>query len=859
MFYIMESREITLVIPCSSIIPVDKTRMSQEYHITSPPGSGRSKRSIEASQSVAFANSIQRSANPSLQSTPVTPLSYPSARVTEVDTIRAKIESKETEIKIKEEIFNKITEELQTATKKKVSDNLRQVKLIQIGSLAKSIEQLRDEINHFHEKERIVLQDAKESAAAQREKGGDMILWRENSVEANPLLNAGDLYFVNRERAVKQLFTIHQETYNRACKQRGREWEVALCANDYGAGKSTFADMYVSLLRQFPPEKSGSEVLSRLQNAVTIHISLNFPQQDRTEVLPSRMLALIKREISRKVSRDIDFSTLPDSLLDFMKELVSRSDRAIFLVIDEVAKPFIKSFDSSEKIQKDQLTDFKHFTGITISGLLEIEGLFLLLCGRAPFLDWVGTRPNDRSLVCLASPLKAKRIVLNMIRPDRIVEILRNTLFESQDKEKTTLSQFLNLEGPNNVLCEEYAERLYQICAGHPRTIAEILFERCKKIDALKIQHGSRPGLVTENEGNLSSSALELLEETALKFSKSTQRLLKQCGKDKADFDLTRQVGGFTYEHLLPPLRIGVKEFEDGSIQLRVPDRIRLLLEALVSPLFDYINIFESLKTVPINFSFAFEILVAKVFNHWFAPRTMDDSVKDQTNESIPSSKNSSIQEGQVGRSNGLKPKEICGLFFNTPIFGNWECFVSENNVKKFPKVTSATEKNETVWTVSLKKAKDQVKENFDAIETNGLWLLPNPMSSSPDLIHISDSNKGKRILCIAVKNYSAGSFLGESDILKEIIKAERMIPDKTYCSVLVIACTNYTKQIVRGFNGNGFQIFPVSKKERGKLLEVILLNLTTSELRAKFCGEDRPMGIAGLEILVNKTQVFAT
>ena len=39
------------------------------------------------------------------------------------------------------------------------------MKLIKIGSLAKSIEQLRDEINHFH-KEKIILQDAKESERA---------------------------------------------------------------------------------------------------------------------------------------------------------------------------------------------------------------------------------------------------------------------------------------------------------------------------------------------------------------------------------------------------------------------------------------------------------------------------------------------------------------------------------------------------------------------------------------------------------------------------------------------------------------------------------------------------------------------
>ena len=142
--------------------------MSQESHITSPPDSERSKRSREASQSVAFANSIQGSVNPSLRCTPVTPMSYPSANASEIDTIRTKIESNKTEIKKKEKILEKFTKEWGTATKN-MSEDFRQAKLIEIGSLAKSIEQLRDEINLFFEEEKIVLQDMNESAATQRE------------------------------------------------------------------------------------------------------------------------------------------------------------------------------------------------------------------------------------------------------------------------------------------------------------------------------------------------------------------------------------------------------------------------------------------------------------------------------------------------------------------------------------------------------------------------------------------------------------------------------------------------------------------------------------------------------------------
>ena len=259
--------------------------------------------------------------------------------------------------------------------------------------------------------------------------GNAKIKWREAHLQRRRSLEDNRLHFVNRERAVEQLFTVHRETYARSVDGDGGEWEVALCANDYYAGKSTFARKYISLLSQSPPKRRELEVFSVLQRAVTIHIKLMFPQPDTSETLSSQIVTLIKNEISSKVIEAVDFSTFPEGLIFFMAELVKRSDRAIFLVIDEVAKPFIETSDRSETVQADQLRAFKNFARISVSELLPIKGLFLLLCGRAPFLDWVGTRPNDRTLV---DAVKARRIVLNMLRPEGIVEILDNTTFKSK-------------------------------------------------------------------------------------------------------------------------------------------------------------------------------------------------------------------------------------------------------------------------------------------------------------------------------------------------------------------------------------------------------------------------------------------
>ena len=76
------------------------------------------------------------------------------------------------------------------------------------------------------------------------------------------------------------------------------------------------------------------------------------------------------------------------------------------------------------------------------------------------------------------------------------------------------LSKFLNLAARNKKLLDEYAEKLYQVCAGHPRTIAEILLKRCIRIEGSDVPPAMRPEYVSENEDTLDSSALELLEET---------------------------------------------------------------------------------------------------------------------------------------------------------------------------------------------------------------------------------------------------------------------------------------------------------------------------------------------------------
>ena len=655
--------------------------------------------------------------------------------------------------------------------------------------------------------------------------------WPKILHEEKVFLNDDRMHFVNRELAVKQLLHVHNSTHNRSFSESGKEWLYALCANDYGCGKSEFARNYVAQLSKLEGRDTSSlTAYPVVKQAVTIHIRLsrvNIGQSGKQDIA-AHVLDCVKDVIRRKSLTFIEFSTSPRSLTAFMQTFVERSPRPIFLVLDEVGAPFYRSESRAKMIQAQQLVEFKEFIKEVIIPLLPIPRLFLLLCGKAPFLDWVGTNTQEKPIVGGASTARTRRIVLNMISPVKIVKILQHTLYKWNGKE-STLQDFLNLTRPNgwetSQMLANYAERLYHATGGHPRTMCETLLERCDEIISQEIHAVKRPDFEIGDEGFLSSTACELLEETAFKFSEGTRFLLSQCDGCPKNLNLSQKIYGITYQHLLPPLRMGVEDLKNGFVGLFLPYRVRILLESYFSPLHRFLSCLDALKEVPIDFPLALELMVAKLFIQLF--------------------------------SSGKKPSdiEVGGLrLFETPVFGNWDNFACDIHTKRFPKVTDSSGRFDgRGYTVRCDRAKDIIAKSFFQLPEKGLWLLPRPLSSSPDLMHISNSTSGKRIVCIAVKNYSEGSSLSLDNINKEIEIAERMIPGDDYCAVLIVACMNYHESILKNFSGNAFQVY--SSDAMKKLREIILLNLTSTEWRARFCGYHQAETVAGFEILVSKTR----
>ena len=500
--------------------------------------------------------------------------------------------------------------------------------------------------------------------------------WRAIPPERKALIKDGHLYFVDRDLASRQLLHVHNQTYGRSGSTTGIIWEYGICANDLGCGKSEFAENYINHISQLPVvETSALKVFPLLCGAVTLHICLTTSAAYRADGIGGEILKLVKEEIHRKAVKFLEYSTSPREIKSFLGSLVSQSDRPIFLVIDEVAAPFFHPQYLSKEIQKAQTEKFKIFIRDLILPLLQIRGLFLLLCGKAPFLDWLGTKPNEEEpVVGGTSAAATQRIELNMIRPEKIVLILENTFNKIGDKE-ISLREFLNLG--NSKSAEEYAEKLYQVSGGHPRTMCQILRNRCLEIEATRIPLGKRPKFIVANESVLCSEAIELLRETIIKFGKSSAFLLNKCDGKPQRLRITQATDGITYAHLLPPLRIGVELLKKNFIRLCIPDQVRLFVESFVSPLYDFLRTIYAAKTIPIDFALAFELLVAKALNMNFK---------------------------KMG-----KPSKANNFFFNSPVFGNWNDFVCENIWRDFPKVTSSSTLNHN--------------ENGYTAQERGVWI----------------------------------------------------------------------------------------------------------------------------------------
>ena len=371
-----------------------------------------------------------------------------------------------------------------------------------------------------------------------------------------------------------------------------------------------------------------------------------------------------------------------------------------------------------------------------------------------------------------------------------------------------TLEKYLNLTSSGKRSIDKYSQRLYEITGGHPRTLVEVLTHRCDRIKLEHVPPEMRPFIESEHEHVLSDAVVSMIRKTALRFSTSASILLAECYKETSNILHSISVDGIRYKDLLPSLRIGYRNLGNGKTQLTIPQPVRVVLEGLLTPLFDFlVSVARAGKSLPINYSQAMEMVIAKGFMDWFS-------------------------EEQDTRRLDI-PRRIFG---STKLM-QWEGFFCSKLIRAFSELDA---------------------ERIDVfMETNqgaNCWLVTSEMSNSPDLIHVSVYNSHRSIIMIAVKNYAASSKLSESGIIEEIHKASPMVPSGCE-AVLVIAATQYTKDIQSRFK-TGVPSFVLQNVEHDGIDQVIVLDLTSEVKRASlFRVTTHEEAAKGLELIVRKTR----
>jgi len=641
--------------------------------------------------------------------------------------------------------------------------------------------------------------------------------WKEQEA-SSPVYRRVNMAFVNREDSTRDLVMVHDATLERKRTGVGLEWMYPICVNDLGCGKSAFADNYLSLVKDLDP--SSMPILPILQKAIYVKRSTAAAPGPPHDNLGHSILLKVKQELGELLENKEILNEMPQTdLTSFICSLLQRSDRALFLVLDEIGSPFFTENDYDLDVQGDQKTWFNKFILSDICPLLMCkENVFLLLCGSASFLDWVGANPNETPLRSSKSCVKAVRISLNMIRPDKIVSILQRTVFRpTNESPPQTIGSFLGLD---ETRYQQYAQQLYEITAGHPRTLSAILNSRCVQIVERNVPISARPEFTTENEEAIAPLALEFIRSTAIRFWRSANVLIRECRKSETDILEKPTVDGIIrYRDLLPALRISFQS--NGSSKFTIPKRVLIFLECLLIDLIDFLkSVATTNSMVPLNFPL--EIVVGKAFMQQFPENQ---------------------EEQQLNR-----------LFFGSPEFTQFahQGFYCSKRLKRFPKVTNRStckDYDNGSSTISTDYARRAIAKFKATTEGDNCWLIPEPMSHSPDLIHVSRYG----LVMVAVKNYSRNSNLSESAIKDEISKAELMV-EPGCPAFLFIAATQYSAPLQNQFqNGKSFVV--LKNVQLDNLIEVILLDLTTPQKREEFfCCRGNATAKKGLEKIVQMT-----
>ena len=635
----------------------------------------------------------------------------------------------------------------------------------------------------------------------------DSEIWTEILPETTPM--NGLLHFVNRDDEMKSLLRVHFENYIRRKNVGGPAISFPLMDNLYGTGKTTFARNYLAMVQRFASDtevrfQSEEERLKHLRGAVDYRgnhgeLLLNFFK----ELKDARYLHVQFYEGQLVANRDyqvfvmLNFALkerqwgfqIPECHRNDPQNAVRSIPGPLFLTLDEIGRAFKEPGSSVQ----EQRNNFNSFVSRIVEPLIRTPGVYVLLCGRAEFLDEVGMGPGVLNQE--TSPGILKRINLNPIRSEYIEEILKKTMEGNR-----SLWQKVEQEWQLNPV--EVAQKLYDWTGGNPRFL----------LTCLSSEKGP-------NEMKLEQNMIKDVRRACSKFPGAIKKLWENNTRaisSKTTLDLSEVVAcddgkEATLEFLATRIHAGYG-LKLQSTLLVITPLVEGVLRSYFLPLTDFLKSYES-GGLLIDKARVFEEAVVKLFQSALHNETSSfDSVFGKF-----WSHGESVLNGRPWSLN-IK-KRIDGK-----------------------QILAQSETSNCANTVSI----NTVAQEFARMlrdRTHDLYF-PAPFSASPDIILIPPL--GDVIVGIAVKCYAEPKKLGRRMIIEEAEKFAKILgfvrkisgKREAISGVLLVCSTAaFTKDI--SFQDSNLSMrFPVQFKH----MEVVVFDLSEPCKRREFFG----LGVPG-------------
>mmetsp|Transcript_42109 Transcript_42109/g.88040 ORF Transcript_42109/g.88040 Transcript_42109/m.88040 type:complete len:685 (+) Transcript_42109:3-2057(+) len=569
-----------------------------------------------------------------------------------------------------------------------------------------------------NEKQRLQIQQ--ENLAARRQemieelKGKGLVGTpvRRESEEGNDQIEDGELHFVNRENAVGQLQDIHRKNYSRALLLNGREWVIPICDNVFGMGKTRLAQKYIKRSQantlscvgassKVKETRINARFRDALNRALTVHITFaeaELQYQDTFEMTLMRKLRDKLIELFEVAPVCLYKSYTTTQI--FLSALIVEAG-PLFIALDEIGAAF--TVEGKNDIDRREL--FLRFCAKVLGSWLLVPGLFFLVLGRGSFLSYVGNRPDNVNIISV-SPFSFKRLSLQLLRTEAIVEILKKTHVG-----ESTLYNYYKLSPEK---AEEVAKFLFQQTTGNPRHLLDA-FERCETYEQLM-----------KYDESFVIQDYEKFCEYVSKYLRPVQSLLS-AAESKSIVDLREEVTSKGRSITLEIIANNVLIAWEGRLeaaQLVASPTIINFMATSYYPFKQYLGLITKLLDGPLNFPEAFEIMLMKRFQEMFASPSC--------------------------------PKDILPSFFDSPEFGQIPDFVCCSLVRRMGKVISTGSGmklegltiNMDFWPLLIGQ--------MDSFKS--LCLKPLPLSASSDIFFVGDVYCGSILrrctVGVAAKNY---------------------------------------------------------------------------------------------------------